>query len=383
VLRVAISIPVVPNRGIGGMETTVAALVHSLGRLAGPEEFVLIGNRLNARWLQSLAGHNQKVVIAPKLRLTERVYLSVDCDIVHLPIPPKRFIPFGKKMVYTVHDLLYRRHPEFYNPGPAAVLENAYRAACARATVIIAISQCVKEDLIREYSISPERITVIPWGPPTAIRPKPTPDLVKAVKAKYGLNLPFAFYPAMVHPHKNHLGLVEAIGILRDQRGLKVRVVCTGAPHQHGSWIKDRISALHLDDQVIFLGLVPSEHIRAIYRAADFVIFPSLSEGAGVPLLEAWLEDVPVACSNVAALAENAGDAALKFDPTDTQAIASALSQMTTDPLLRDELRQRGAKRLDLFNWDQVARAYREAYYRAWRPESGLIGARMPRVSSV
>jgi glycosyltransferase involved in cell wall biosynthesis len=117
--------------------------------------------------------------------------------------------------------------------------------------------------------------------------------------------------------------------------------------------------------------MVSSEELRAIYKLAQFVIVPTLFEAASGPVFEAWYEGVPAACSTVTSLPEQAGDAALLFDPLSVEAIAEALQRMATDKNLRDELREKGRTRLLDFSWERTAKAYRAVYRRvANRPLS-------------
>ncbi len=361
-LRVSIHVSLVPGRGIGGMETTLAGLIHALGKLEGPEEYFLIGNRLNAEWLRSLAGPNQRIIISPNPRLYGRLSSRNGSHVIHLPTPPRQYSPLGKPTVYTVHDLLHLQYPEFFSPGGVAAREEAFRSDCRQACLIVAISEWVKHDVVRRYGIDSEKIRVIPWGPPTLIYSKPSKESISAIRETYHLQKPFALYPAMIHPHKNHVRLLEAVAFLRDREGLEVRLVCTGALHPYWQRIKERLTTLSLENQVRFLGLVPGQDLRAIYGMAEFVVFPSLSEGSGVPVLEAWQEGLPVACSAVTGLAENAQDAAVTFDPVSVESIASAIRDLWKSDELRDEYRSRGKVRLQSFSWQQASIAYRRVY---------------------
>src|SRR5262249_20194886 len=116
---------------------------------------------------------------------------------------------------------------------------------------------------------------------------------------------------------------------------------------------------------VRFLGMIPHEDLRAIYRLAQFTVLPSLFEGAGLPLVEAWNEGSPVACADTTSLGEHAGDGALLFDPMSAKNIADAIEKMASDSALRERLRERGFARLRSFNWESTAKAYRAVYRRA------------------
>jgi glycosyltransferase involved in cell wall biosynthesis len=165
--------------------------------------------------------------------------------------------------------------------------------------------------------------------------------------------------------HKNHLRLLEALALLRDERDLVVRLVCTGSTYAFWPAIERRIKELNLESQVKFLGFVPEEELRALYRLSQFLIMPTLFEASSLPIFEAWFEGVAVASSNVTALPEQVLDAALMFDPTDTRSIANAIEEISSSAALRQELIDRGYRRLADFDCERTARMYRAVYRRA------------------
>ena len=122
---------------------------------------------------------------------------------------------------------------------------------------------------------------------------------------------------------------------------------------------------LNLSSQVKFLGFVPEEDLRALYRLAQFLVMPTLYEADSCPIHEAWSEGLPVASSNATALPDQVQDAGLLFDPKDILDIVDALERMATDQKLRDELRERGFRRVKDFDWERTAKAYRALYRRA------------------
>jgi len=262
--------------------------------------------------------------------------------------------------------LLHLHYPQFFAPSAIARREAIYPVACRLAHTIVMMSQWGKEDLVRHYQVHPDKVQVIPCAPPIQLCAEPTREEVAAVQAHYGLQRPFALYPAMIREHKNHLRLLEALALVRDREGLRIHLVCTGNRHP-AFWprVEERLAALSLNDQVKFLGMIPPKDLRALYRLAQFVIFPTLFEGGALPMFEAWSEGAPLACSTATMLPEQAGDAALLFDPHSVEAIADAMRRMATEPDLRQELRRRGAERLELFSWERTAKAYRAVYRRA------------------
>jgi len=189
---------------------------------------------------------------------------------------------------------------------------------------------------------------------------------VAAVAQKYRLEQPFMLYPAVTWPHKNHLRLLDAIARIRDNRGLELRLVCTGSPDKSFQpRIDKRVRELNLTSQVKFLGFVPEEELRALYRLAQFLVMPTLFEADSCPIHEAWSEGLPVASSNATALADQVLDAGLLFDPRDVVEIAGALERMATNEQLRENLKEKGYRRAKDFDWEKTAKAYRAVYRRA------------------
>jgi glycosyltransferase involved in cell wall biosynthesis len=178
---------------------------------------------------------------------------------------------------------------------------------------------------------------------------------------------PFILYPAMTWEHKNHLRLLEAVAGLRDHENLKINVVCTGHKNSFYPNIERRLRELKLENQVKFPGVVSTEELSLLYRLAQFVIIPTLFEAASAPLFEAWQHGAAVACSRVTSLPEQAGSAALFFDPFSVGEIANALKTMTADENLRSELRERGNQRLRDFDLERTLKAYRAVYRKAAR----------------
>jgi len=294
--------------------------------------------------------------------LSNGFYENLGCDVIHFPNPS--FILCALPMIYNPHDLLHLHYPQFFTPGLIQEREAIYPPGCHYARVVVAGSQWIKNDLVKQYGLKPKKIQVIPWGAPTQAISEPTPELIKSVEIKYNLPSVFAFYPAMLWEHKNHLRLLEALAYLRDQKGLIVCLVCTGSSSGSTFWpkIEQHLQKLNLNSQAQFIGIISSEELRAIYKLSQFVIVPTLFEAASAPVFEAWHEGIPVACSTVTSLPEQAGNAALLFDPFSVEAIAEAVQRMATDEQLRSDLVQKGHRRLMDFSWERTAKAYRAVY---------------------
>ena len=348
-------------------------------------------------WLKPYLGNNQSLVCGPKIQAANRVlspvtryvksavrktsrmfgaggvwprlgdnkefYERLGCQVIHFPY--QHFVLTSVPSIFNPHDLQHVHYPQFFSAADVEWREATYGAACRAANTVVAISQWVKDDIVRHYHVQPEKIQVIRWPPPTRSYPEPTEETLDGVREKYGLDAKFALYPAMTWEHKNHIRLLEALALIRDSRGIRVNLVCTGKQTEFFPNIARKMRELQLDSQVRFLGMVPPADLRAIYRLARFMVFPSLFEGAGVPLVEAWNEGTPVTCAAVTSIAEQAGDAALLFDPTSVQAIANAVEKIATDRSLQETLTRLGFEQLKNFNWETTAKAYRAVYRRA------------------
>ena len=399
-LKIAINAQFLPNTGGGGAEYVLISLIHALGQLKDEqEEYIIIGPRQDFEWLKPYIGPNQRIVRGskppqtstgrilgplrplaaksrnllqqllgisktwPEVPMSDGFYENLGCDVIHFP--SQDFIVCALPTIYNPHDLQHLHFPQFFTPSRIAWRETVYPAGCHFARTVAAASQWVKQDIVEHYHVNPNKVQVIPWAPPTKAYPEPNSDTLDSVQRKYGLETPFALYPSMTWEHKNHIRLLEAIALLRNRNGLNINLVCTGHKNNFYPHIEERLLELNLQDQVKFLGLVPPQDLRALYRLAQFVVIPTLFEAASGPLYEAWQEGTPAACSTVTSLPEQAGDAALLFDPLSVDAIADAVAKMATNPGLREDLRRRGAKRLQDFSWERTAKAYRAVYRRA------------------
>jgi glycosyltransferase involved in cell wall biosynthesis len=363
-LRIAINAQLRPGSGSGGVESVLRVLT-GLSQLDGPEHYLFVGLYDHQDWLRSLVHGTNASVVAPRPSFSGRLtrigrrlaglrYLDgLGCDAVHFPY--QDFHPTAAPSIFNPHDLQHRHYPEFFNPAELRWRETLYGPACRAAHTVAVASQFVKQDLIDSFDLEPAKIRVIPWAPLPVDPAPPQPAPVQ----------PFALYPAMLWEHKNHRRLLEAVALLRDTKGLRVQVVCTGFKTEYWPVVERRLISLGLTEQVTFPGVVPGPDLAALYRAAQFVIIPSLFEAASAPMLEAWQHGAPVACAAITSLPEQAGDAALLFDPTSVPEIASALERMRTDAGLRDDLRARGARRLQELDPTVTLKRYRAVYRQA------------------
>jgi glycosyltransferase involved in cell wall biosynthesis len=235
-------------------------------------------------------------------------------------------------------------------------------AAARRSHRIVVDAASTRDDLVAHLRTPAEKIDVVPLAtmPPTV---SATDE--PALRAALGLGTRrIALSASAKRPHKNLLRLIEALARLPED-GRPVLVV-PGYPTPHEQELRARAAALGVD--VVFPPWVSAADLEGLYAAAALVVFPSLCEGFGLPVLEAMARGVPVACSDRSSLPEVAGDAALLFDPEDVGAIASAMERLLADRELADRLAAAGRRRAGEFSWERTA-ALTVASYRRVAPD--------------
>jgi glycosyltransferase involved in cell wall biosynthesis len=255
--------------------------------------------------------------------------------------------------VLVMPDIQHEYHPEFFGPADLAERRRLYTASARQAAHICAISEFTRQTLMERLGIPGERITTTPLAADPAFHPQsPLRGRREAVAARYGLPAgEYVIFPGNTWRHKNHLGAFRALAVLRQEHGLSPVLVCTGARKDGAGELLSALAALGLERQVRFLGYCPAEDMPGLYEGAAAMLFPSLFEGFGMPVLEAMWCGCPVVSSDTTSLPEVAGDAALTADPRSPDALAAALARALRDTDLRRELVARGLERASRFSW--------------------------------
>lgn len=265
--------------------------------------------------------------------------------------------------IYVPHDLQHFHIPEMFSVRDLRWRNATYKVLCEQAKAVLAISRWGKWDLVRHLGLPSDKVKWIHWAP--AVDAFPPLEEAECIEVRERLvlgDLGFAYYPAQTWSHKNHVGLFEALALLRQREGLRIPLVSTGFKNDFFPTIEKRARELGVADQIRFLGFVSPEVVQALYRLCRLVVVPSRFEGFGLPVVEAFRLGAAVACSNTSSLPEVAGDAALLFDPERPEDIAQALARLWSDAGLRAELSARGRQRASGFSWVDTARRLRALY---------------------
>ena len=257
----------------------------------------------------------------------------------------------------TVHDLGYLYFPRAHSPLQRLYLDLSTRWNARVATHVLADSEATKADLVARYGTPAEKITVAYPGYDQTLAPVGDPATVAAVKARYGIEGDYFLYLGTLQPRKNLARLIDAFARLRPTT-LQPRLSLVLAGRR--GWLYEdlfkRVRQHGLEDRVLFPGYVPEVDKPALLSGALALVFPSLYEGFGLPVLEAQACGCPVICSTAASLPEVAGEGALLVDPFDVRGWAEAMGRLAADPDLRADLIGRGFANLRRFSWQRCAR---------------------------
>jgi len=258
--------------------------------------------------------------------------------------------------IVTIHDLKYLFFPEFFRSGFKAVYYKwIITRGIHKATGIIAVSEATKKDIVL-FGGSSDKIRVIYEAP--TISNSTNQDLPPGLKGKR-----YFLFVGENRPHKNVKRLIEAFLRVSKQLGDSVPYLVLVGPKYAVFKSETRC------DKIIFFGTASENTLCALYKNALALVYPSLYEGFGLPLLEAMSLQVPVITSNISSMPEVAGEAALYVDPRDVEQMASALLLMIKDEKKRKELIKKGTHRVRDFSWkraaDQVGGFYEQIISRA------------------
>jgi glycosyltransferase involved in cell wall biosynthesis len=259
-------------------------------------------------------------------------------------------IPFVSLLI----DLLHREVPKALPEVEVAHRERFFADACARAAAVQVVSDDVAERLVEGFGLQRDRLFRT-WLPLQQIDVE-LKELAYTVPAGS-----FFLYPANIWPHKNHRQLLEAFRGFLDRMPMGVdswSLVLTGSGPDTFDLLDSDILRLGLQDRVLRLGYLNRSEYLATMRAAHALVYPSLNEGFGIPVLEAQRAGIPVACSDRGSLPEVAGDGALFFDPSDVEAMAMALVSLATDDEIRKSLVSFGRLNLGRFDFETEANRF-------------------------
>jgi glycosyltransferase involved in cell wall biosynthesis len=268
------------------------------------------------------------------------------------------------KRVTTIHDLIYKAHPEAHVGLRTLGMRVLVPLAARRSHRIVTDSESTRRDVERFLGTDPANVDVVPLGTGTTMTAEPEP--ASELRARHDLgDRPVALTVSAQRPVKNHGMLIDAVALIPAERRPLLVIAGPSYDDEYGAGLRDRARAAGVDGDVRWLGWTANAELEGLYALADCFVFPSLYEGFGLPVLEAMRRGVPVACSDRSSLPEVAGDAALYFDPESPAAVAAAIEEILGSPGEAELMRAAGRAQAERFTWNATARGTLAVYERA------------------
>ncbi|PJA86810.1 MAG: hypothetical protein CO141_02745 [Candidatus Moranbacteria bacterium CG_4_9_14_3_um_filter_42_9] len=284
-------------------------------------------------------------------------------DILHTTSPMSRIpVSYRGKTIVTVHDLAVYKVPDVFPSLAATKTRAVLNLMTSKADKIIAVSESTKKDVHEIFKSPEDKIKVIYSGFDKRLF-EDSGITRERVLEKYGIKDRYILFLGTLEPIKNVVRLFEAYKLFRSScKNNKENIKCDWKLVMAGKkgWLAKEYKQIAKDmgigKDVIFTGYVIGDDLVPLFKNADFFVLPSLYEGFGTTVLEAFATGTPAIVSNVSSLPEIAGDAALFVNPLDVQNIADAMAQFAYNENLKNEYREKGKKQLEKFNWEKCAR---------------------------
>jgi len=266
----------------------------------------------------------------------------------------------GVKTIVTIHDLIFKRYPQWYPLIDRRMYDLKFRYSCQTADHIIAISECTKKDIIHFYGIDPSRIAVIYQTCNAEFQQLLSDRLLDDMRKKYGLPQDYLLYVGSIIERKNLEGIIKAFSLLPP--ALDIPLVVVGQGKKYLKKVKAEISRRGLSKRVHFLSDLQQADLPALYQAALAFLYPSFYEGFGIPLIESLFSQTPVLTSDCSSLPEAAGGGGHYVDPANPEEIAAGIEQLIGDSEYRKTLIEEGIAHVQRFDVEKSTVAVMNLY---------------------
>lgn len=373
-----------------GIGTYTRNLLHALLQVEDRNEYVLIGKRESRRDLRALGKQSPRCTAVYfegedddwKDHVAFPWFLrNHPADVYHIPLARvPMFMP--QPYVVTVHDLgflLYTKNQD--KDWRMEMRERFIGRGLRRAHRVIAVSGSTQRDVEQLFNIPSEKITLIYDAPDPRLfpeEPDKTPEQLDAERRerhvrfldRYQIDYPFLLYAGTVRPQKNVPRLIEAFSVLRSELSKhphyrRLKLIIIGDDISKNPSVRLAVLHTRLEDSVRFLGFVPDDALRVFFEAAEAFVFPSLHEGFGLAPLEAMVAGTPVVASNVSALPEVLGDAAMLVNPDNVFDISRGIHDVLLDTELKATLIEKGYAQAKQYSWTRAAELVLKIYKEA------------------
>jgi glycosyltransferase involved in cell wall biosynthesis len=268
----------------------------------------------------------------------------------------------GIASVVTIHDLIFERHPDLYPAVDRRLYAWKARSAVARASLVVAASAQTRDDLVERYGVPAARVRVVYQGCAEVFKTAPAPEALAAAARRWALPARFVLSVGTVERRKNLLQAVRAVEAIPG-----ASLVAVGRRTPYAREVLAYVEARGLGDRVRLLEGVPLADLAAMYRLADALVYPSLFEGFGIPIVEALFSGTPVVTTRGGCFSEAGGPGSAYVDPADPEELRAALAGILGDPGRREAMRRDGLAHAARFRDEAIAAELVEAYRVALR----------------
>jgi glycosyltransferase involved in cell wall biosynthesis len=374
-VKIAIDIRRIRDFGIG---TYIRNLLNALAVEDCTNQYLLLAQKSDAPLIAHLPSSFQPVFYDRRdTDRLEHLFLPIFLrrfkpDLIHFPTNRVPLL-LRRRYVVTVHDmsaLLFSSDSGFW----MNIRRFRFRRGLLRAAKVIAVSAATSRDVRNLLSIPADRIQIVYNAPApeffdherpavlmNAAGPEAAENERRRILERYQIQQPFLLYAGNIRPQKNIPRLVEAFAVARtelenDPRYKNLRLIIIGDEISKYPAVRRAVMQSRVEHSVRFLGFVPFDTLRVFYELASAFVFPSLYEGFGLPPLEAMASGTPVVASEIGALPEAVGDAALLVNPENVFDIARGICEVLLNDEMRASLIERGLKHAASFSWERTAK---------------------------
>lgn len=323
-------------------------------------------NRL-AKYLEVKKAISQKIKINTKMH--ER-FKKFDIQLLIYPTAHPLSFEVNIPYIMAIHDIQHRIQPEFPEVSQDRewqIREYMFRNGVKHSLFILADSEVGKEDILhfyKDFGAKEEKVKVLPYLPAYYLLPSFRKQKTKRDKHIAGLPQKYIFYPAQFWPHKNHLRIIRALGLLKEKKNLDIHFVCCGM--KTGSIRENTFNALmseakrlNISQNIHYLDYVRDSEIYYLYKNAVLLVMPTFFGPTNIPVLEAWAVGCPVLTSDIRGIREQAGKAALLVSPASVEEIADGIYRLWTDSILRKKLVEKGKQKLSTYTFSDYCQKWK------------------------
>ena len=301
------------------------------------------------------------VVVHPQARHPILFYIWFEWSLpvvlrkykIDLFLSPDGYMSLSTKVptCLVVHDLAFEHYPEHFVISHRMYWRHYSPLFARKAKRIATVSTFSKDDISKRYGISPDNIDVVYNGAHDEYRPLDATER-EAVKKQYADGCEYFVFAGALHPRKNIVNLLKAFVIFKKRQHTNMKLVIAGRPAWKYEEVEQMRTEMPFREDVKWVGYMNVDELSKVIGGAYVLVYASLFEGFGIPILEALQCDVPAIVSNTSSMPEVAGDAALLVDPSDPEDIAAKMHQLYKDEALRSKLIVNGREQIKKFDWD-------------------------------